>query len=156
MATAWTGSGGDGDGHQLDLRRRVEEPADLEECHRRVVTAKMPPVGLADLLRREQVFGDVCYEDLNADQVLRVRPGSLEGLDDIPGRDIELLRHRGSSDRPVGFLRRLARQVDGAAGLGDDRVTETLWGRKGFGVADLVRAGYRPVHFVSRPSPNPA
>src|SRR5712692_4095227 len=77
MATAWTGSGGDGDAHQLDLGLRVEEPADLDECHRRVVTAEMPPVGLADLLRCAQVFGDVFYEDLHADQVLRVRPGGL-------------------------------------------------------------------------------
>ena len=85
-----------------------------------------------------------------------MRAGGLEGLDDISGGHIELLGHGGANHRPIGSLRGLTGEVDGAAGLGNDRVRETQGRRKRVRVADLVRAGYRPVHFASRPSRNAA
>ena len=142
--------------HQLDLRFRVEEPADFEQCHRRVVTTEMPAVGFTDLLGCALVFGDVGHEDLHTDQVVRMGSGSLKSLDDIAGRYIELLREGGAHNRAICLLRRLAGEVDGAARVRNDRVGETLRGRKGLRVANFVGAAYRPLHFASRPSRNAA
>src|SRR5438445_13487377 len=81
-----------------------------------------------------------------------MRAGGLEGLDDITRGHIELLGHGGSHHRPIGSLRGLTGEVHGAAGLGNDRVRETEGRREGIRVADLVRAGYRPVPYKSHHS----
>ena len=85
-----------------------------------------------------------------------MRAGGLEGLDDIACCDVELLGERAADDRPIGLLRRLAGEVNGAARLGNDGMRETLGRGKRIRIADFVRAGYRPLHFASRPSRNAA
>src|SRR5207237_2576767 len=101
-------------------------------------------------------FGDVRHEDLHTDEVPRMRPRRLEGLNNIAGGDIELLGERAADDRPIGLLRRLAGEVNGAARLGNDGMRETLGRGKRIRIADFVRAGYRPLHLASRPSRNAA
>src|SRR5229473_1636863 len=118
------------------------------------MTAEVPPVRCADFLRRAMVFANVRHEDLHTDQVSWMRPGSLEGLDDIAGRYIELLGHRGANNGTVQLLCRLPAKVDRPAFVSDDRVGESRGTRKGLGVANFVGAAYRPLHFASRPSRN--
>src|SRR5712691_933545 len=47
----WTCSGGNRDAHKLDPGLRIVEIANLDQRHRRVMAAEMPPVRGTDFLR---------------------------------------------------------------------------------------------------------